>query len=165
MAFFRRGNVNYFLEQWDRVIRWNNQCIGGINTPTDQLPNGLDYYFAFFMNAYHLKDWLSMWAIENQRQALADKLSDDFKNIHCLRILKDLCNASKHFELKGPSISKQFATPRSYSLGKIEAILWLDGNQGSLHDLVKQITEYWSKFMKDNNLDRLKHDISGPLLP
>lgn len=98
-------------DQWARVHRWRDRLdayrVGG----------GLDYsihasvvrddFYAFFMNAYHLKDWLekdpatSLTKADLQRAIAASTP---------LKLVADLCNASKHFELGSGGWSGQEPT-------------------------------------------------------
>lgn len=165
MAAFRGGNLNFFLEQWERVIRWKNQC----NATSHYLAHGanqLDFYEAFFINAYHLRDWLAQWLKENNRPDILKKMRQDFKTKRFLRALKDICNGCKHFTLnQNIEIGKQYAIAREYLWGEIRNVILIGGEKYPLNDLLKDVFTYWNDFFKKYGLDQLKHDIRGPLIP
>ncbi len=92
----RAGNANFYLEQWDRVVRWKNQC--KIESKAGAATS-LDFYEAFFINAYHLKDWITQWLKKNKHDDIINELKLDFENQIFLKILRDICNGSKHFTL------------------------------------------------------------------
>lgn len=153
----RDANKNFFLEQWHRVERWKVRC--------DESPN-LDFYEAFFINSYHLKDWLTQWLKINNRHGLIKLINKDFKYKDELKCLKDLCNGSKHFTLtQNPAIGKQYTILRTYSLGKIRSTIFIGGKQFDVKDLTEYIYHYWDGILKKNNLDQLEDDLSGNPFP
>lgn len=167
MAFYRGGNTNYFLEQWDRVLRWKNKCVliseRGLK---DDCLTTLDYYFSFFINAYHLRDWITLWLKNNDKCQIIEILNKDFDDKDYLRMLRDVCNGSKHFELDKPSVGKQFATPRAYlGHGKIGYMILIGGEQSTPEELSEKIIIYWKDFLHENGLDVLENNTEGPLIP
>lgn len=68
MTVFRAGNLIFFIEQWERVIRWKDRC---------SLSSDLDFYEAFFINAY-LKDWMTQWLKENNKDEILKKMRARF---------------------------------------------------------------------------------------
>ena len=89
-----------YLEQWKRVKRWykkvkeiENDCKG-----TDD--ECLDIIYAFFMNLYHLKDWLKHSIFEqneNARQEVED-LFDENEGEEFFKVCADFVNGAKHME-------------------------------------------------------------------
>ncbi len=86
-----------YLEQWERVKRWW--------TRFREVSQGRTYFgisefyedeiFAFFLNCYHLKDW-----IKNDPSSgdLKDLVEPYINNSQALSICADLCNGLKHFK-------------------------------------------------------------------
>ncbi len=90
-----------YLEQFDRVKRWYQRFViinEGIqhNLPSD---NYQDEVYAFFLNCYHLKDW-----IKNDKSigAAAAKVEDFIENNDELKLCADICNSIKHLKLTTP---------------------------------------------------------------
>lgn len=96
--------MSKYREQRDRVQRWFEKfrlLDSGRphNQPSD---NYVDEVYAFFMNCYHLKDW-----IKNDPSAAA-KVSKDVVEAYinettALRLCADVCNSLKHLENSGRS--------------------------------------------------------------
>lgn len=88
-------------EQWTRVARWFARFKETNDGRTHDRAS--DYYqdevYAFFQNAYHLKDWL-----KNDPAASAQVLDVErfIDSSHGMRLCADLCNGSKHLTLTSP---------------------------------------------------------------
>jgi hypothetical protein len=85
-----------YLEQWERVIRWYGRFkeISESKNISQSSPNDEDDVFAFFLNCYHLKDW-----IKNDSMAtkfMSEKVEGFVNNSPSLSICADLCNGLKH---------------------------------------------------------------------
>ena len=89
-------------EQWLRVRRWHQRVAPILADPPPPRSPGeadaADDVFAFFMNCYHLKDWLKNDLADPHPEA--EKLVDDTE---ALRICRDLCNGLKHAGSRAPS--------------------------------------------------------------
>ena len=91
-------------DQWDRLRRWHQrlQPIRAklpANNPEKAL--ALDDVFAFFMNCYHLQDWVKKDGYKTEQQV------NDFifgvggaGGSDALRLCRDVCNGLKHYELQ-----------------------------------------------------------------
>lgn len=86
--------------QWQRIQRWYDR----INPRRHNLPDDymveakallLDDVFAFFMNCYHLRDWL----IESGAKARSE-VDDYIAGNDALALAKDICNGMKHCRLQ-----------------------------------------------------------------
>jgi hypothetical protein len=84
-------------DQWERVLRWH----GRLARIRAALPSrgiakqlALDDVFAFFMNCYHLADWIS-------RDGEKTKLEVDafMKRSKPMQLCRDVCNGLKHYRL------------------------------------------------------------------
>jgi hypothetical protein len=102
------SNKPKYLEQWERVNRWYNR-FKMINTgrPHDQpSENYQDDVYAFFLNCYHLKDWIRN---DQSTGAAAGKVEKFVENSVELNLCRDICNSIKHLKLK---CSKSGKDPR-----------------------------------------------------
>jgi hypothetical protein len=87
-------------DQWQRVQRWHQQvsAIGAGEFPFNDVesyrPWAGDVIYAFFMNCFHLKDWLvgSGAATEDAVNAFIDASE-------AMRWCRDICHGMKHFRL------------------------------------------------------------------
>ena len=87
-------------DQWERVQRWHQQvsAIGSRSFSYDDVesyrPWAGDIIYAFFMNCYHLRDWLIKSG--HSERVVVDAY---IKNSDALRWCRDICNGMKHFRL------------------------------------------------------------------
>jgi len=81
--------------QLRRVERWHQRAMRILN-PHEGLAGeeAIDFLYAFFQSAYHMRDWL-------QNSGAASKASLDalMSANHSLQLCRDVCNGSKHFAL------------------------------------------------------------------
>ncbi len=88
-----------FLEQLGRVKRWYARMKGLDFGKSHMMPS--DYYedevYSFFLNCYHLKDWLKN--DESVDLSVREKVEEFVNKNDCLLICADLCNSSKHLRL------------------------------------------------------------------
>ena len=95
-----------YIEQYERVKRWYEK-LKIINEGGElKLPN-TDYYedemLAFFINCYHLKDWI----MNDPISKVEPKLIEDFiTNSKYLSICADICNGTKHLTLNNSRTGK-----------------------------------------------------------
>src|SRR5262245_60194522 len=84
-----------YREQYDRMKRWYDRFVALDQGRPHDVPsdNYLDEIYAFFMNCYHLKDW-----IIHDITALPDeKVVETYINSsHPLKLCADICNSLKH---------------------------------------------------------------------
>lgn len=88
-------------EQWDRVERWFSSFKETNDGRTHDRAS--DYYqdeaYAFFQNAYHLKDWLKH---DPAASAQVRDVEAFISGSQSMRLCADLCNGSKHLALTTP---------------------------------------------------------------
>jgi hypothetical protein len=84
-----------YLEQWERVKRWYKKIKdieeGTVEESDDELR---DQVYAFFINCYHLKDW-----VKNTTNRNPEKLFDKNNGLECFKVCADFVNYSKHLTL------------------------------------------------------------------
>lgn len=95
-----KKKLKKYEEQYERVKRWYKRFfditfgkIHDINSEYYQ-----DEVYAFFINCYHLKDWIindSSIKINNKKQKIEDFINDN----ECMSLCADICNGLKHLEL------------------------------------------------------------------
>lgn len=149
--------MSYVKEQYDRMIRWYGYLIE-IHKGR-QHDKSTEYYqdivYVFFMNCYHLKDWI----INDPNVNLPSKQVEDFINSEdCMKISADICNSLKHLELN--------RSPRSGKVPKIESRAYtvqipnqtiqinyfIETNTGSkeVFELATECIHKWTEFIKNN---------------
>jgi hypothetical protein len=90
------------MEQLERAkrylirIRRNEKGFDGAGSP-EHFENALDDVFAFFLIAYHVKDWIVQSGEYNVTMAQANRFIAKHRE---LRACADLCNTTKHLELR-----------------------------------------------------------------
>ena len=87
-----------YLEQFDRVKRWY-QCLVLIDQGRrHNLPSNYyqDEVYAFFLNCYHLKDWIKN---DESIGVTTEKVEEFINNNKELRLCADICNGIKHLRL------------------------------------------------------------------
>jgi len=103
MSFAGKFHNKPYLEQFQRMKRWYNilNKIRVSNANENQTDKQVDIIYAFFINCFHLKDWLiHSKAIEQK------KVNDFIENNKEMMICRDLCNGCKHLSLTNPSVAK-----------------------------------------------------------
>jgi hypothetical protein len=90
-----------YPEQLDRVRRWYQrfqEISEGklLDKPSDFYQ---DEVYAYFMNCYHLKDWIKY---DPSTLSLAAKEENFIRNDPHMTLCADICNSSKHLKLSNP---------------------------------------------------------------
>jgi len=142
-----------YKEQYERVLRWYERFKAydtGIkhNKPSN---NYIDEVYAFFINCYHLKDWLK----NDPNINIGNSEIENFVNTSTdLKLCGDICNGIKHLNRKklskiGPKHYK-LNLKQNYISFKIEII---DNNKKyDAFELATTCIELWKQFLKEHNL-------------
>ena len=95
------GSSSKYLEQFDRVKRWYQRFVTIDEGKQHNLPsdNYQDEVYAFFVNCFHLKDWIKN---DESVGAAAAKVEDFIKNNKELNLCRDICHGIKHLKLDKP---------------------------------------------------------------
>lgn len=92
------SKLTKYDEQLDRVKRWYERFKEIEEGRSHDRPS--DYYqdvvYAFFMNCYHLKDWIKN---DPASSSVAGKVEDYISNTPDLSLCADICNGLKHLVL------------------------------------------------------------------
>lgn len=88
-----------YREQYDRVVRWQYRfaAIAQGRAHDAASDNYVDDIYAFFLNCYHLKDW-----IKNDGAvpaAVQQAVEGYVSKTRSLRLCADICNSLKHLRL------------------------------------------------------------------
>ncbi|PKN92926.1 MAG: hypothetical protein CVU44_12915 [Chloroflexi bacterium HGW-Chloroflexi-6] len=106
------AKVPDFIQQYLRVHRWynrvfkrsRNRLIRKARRPINEEELFLDDLYAFFVNCYHLKDWVINDAAIN----IAPEIVESTINSNLfLQLCADICNSSKHLKLRRDGRSGQ----------------------------------------------------------
>ena len=124
--------------------------------PHDQASdNYVDEIYAFFLNCYHLKDWirqdLSVAGVDRDRvEAFINSNRD-------LKLCADICNALKHVTLRAPRSGenpafgkKRFALSLGSGPTTISLRCEVETGKGSLDafEIARNCVEAWDEFIK-----------------
>jgi hypothetical protein len=91
-----------YVEQYQRMIRsYNRFAVMDQGQEYDRSSENYDdEAFAFFLNCYHLKDWIKN---DNAAGLAAQNDVENFINSsYPLKLCADICNSHKHLRLKAP---------------------------------------------------------------
>ena len=149
-------------EQFKRAKRWYERFknINNGMKHDKSSENYEDEMYAFFMNCYHLKDWIRN---DPAATSVANNVENYINNNLDLKLCADLCNSLKHFYLNEniyPPRSKEdpkFGTKSAtYDIAKnsIKFNYTIDTLSGprDAFDIATKCMEAWDKFYSDNNL-------------
>lgn len=129
--------------QLDRVRRWHERARRA-TTAIDRH----DFLYAFFENAFHLRDWL-----KDTGAASSKELEALFTENLDMRLCRDLANSHKHYSLRSPSQQAPPSEAREYSpgtgnLGKDDSLVVLsDGVKHDAFELATRILKAWDVFI------------------
>lgn len=129
--------------QLERVRRWHARLANQVQ-PVERY----DDLYAFFENAFHLRDWLK----DTNAVSQADLMSLFDENVE-MRLCRDLANAHKHHSLRDPSLPAPPSEAREYApatgkLGNGEALVILSGGvKYDAFELADRIMALWGRFI------------------
>ena len=90
-----------YPEQWERIRRWylrfEETSQGKLHDKQSDFYQ--DDVYAFFMNCYHLKDWIKN---DPTAFALSAKVETFISNVPEMALCADICNGLKHLVLTKP---------------------------------------------------------------
>ncbi|MCS7365552.1 MAG: hypothetical protein NDF54_08960 [archaeon GB-1867-035] len=146
-----------YQEQLERLCRWYKR-FELINQGVPHMCSS-DYYiddiYAFFLNCYHLKDWI----INDDGIQINKNMVEHFINQnYCMKVCADICNGIKHLKLsrsrsgKQPEFeSKHFnLTINGKTFPIIAVKLHVETEKGKIDafELAKECLEKWKDFIK-----------------
>jgi len=159
-------------EQFERLQRWYERFKkindGQVHDKSSEFYQ--DEVYAFFMNCYHLKDWI----IEDDAVVLASKddkgkkkriVENYINSVDDLKLCADICNSLKHLCLDKNRKPRSGEDPKfdrksaKLNIGvgpiKIEMKYIIDTLSGprDAFDIATKCIEAWGKFYSDNKLN------------
>jgi hypothetical protein len=153
MGFAGRFAKRPYLEQFERAKRWQ-AALTDADASSD-ISREVDIIYAFFMNCYHLRDWL-----EKSEAIEKAKVDDFFKQNKEMRICRDLCNSSKHLVLSEPSFGKdpdllgdEVTLFMEYNpINEHDFGIVVDYEKFKVLDLARRCIDLWTAFLDENKL-------------
>ena len=145
-----------YLEQFKRTQR-NLERFGEIHAGRvhdRDSEHYLDDVYGFFMNCYHLKDWLIN---DSAFPANRDEVEGFINSNVELQLCADICNAHKHLHLDRPrSTENPKMGPKKFFVGlgsgvtEIRATYLIDTASGprDAYDLAQKSLELWRTFIR-----------------
>jgi hypothetical protein len=164
--------VKPHLEQLARIKRWKSRIddFRFSNSPDIEISNQLDFIYAFFINCYHLKDFLEY------SKLVSDKVISKFveKNIE-MQICRYICFESKHCSItqahsgitdsstgekvihgltgciiiEGDPFQEILKYDNPIKNGKYSILV--NGKNYDLFELADKCVKLWETFLEENN--------------
>lgn len=128
--------------QLNRVRRWYMRALGADNSIDRR-----DFLYAFFENAYHLRDWLADTGAASKRDLQELFAEPD------MRLCRDLANSHKHYSLRRPGQPRPPSEAREYSpwggslSGDISLVILSDGVKHDAFELAGRVLGAWEAFI------------------
>lgn len=148
-----------YLEHWSRLRRLYN-LIDSLEKKEIENKKVLDckpdIYLSFFMQCYHLRDWLVN--SESIKSHEVDKL---IKDSYELGLCRNLCLGVKHYSISRPSpaeladfgdMGAKMPVFRTLSKTGERVVVLADGKVHNAFELVTACMDQWKKFLKDKKL-------------
>jgi len=150
-----------YREQYERARRWyaRLEALDVGRDHTVESDNYVDEVYAFFMNCYHVKDWIRN--DPDVPEAVRARVEQYVNSSRPLSLCADICNALKHLTLNGSRSgeSPSFGSKR-YRLAfggapKIGLTYEIETAKGATDafTLATECMEDWGRFLSDNGLD------------
>jgi hypothetical protein len=145
-----------YPEQWDRVRRWylrfREISEGKLHDRSSDFYQ--DDIYAFFMNCYHLKDWIKK---DPTASSLSAEVEDFITNVPEMALCADICNGIKHLVLLKPRSSEnpQFEK-RLFRVGvgtqptaiAVEYTIEMESGAIDAFELATRCLKAWEGFLK-----------------
>jgi hypothetical protein len=145
-----------WVGQYQRMIRWYEKFKK--TDPGDFEALGIeddhDILFTCFQNIFILKDWL------HHSASIPKKTLNDFIETNLeLQICRDICNGTKHFDLKQASVDNDFTIIREFvpfhkerDLNRNRIIILTGGHKYELKELAHKCILLWNQFLRAQKL-------------
>ena len=134
-------NIFSWRSQHERVKRWSHRLheVGD----ADSFQERLDFFLAFFLNCYALRDWFI-----NSNSISKREMDNLIQSNEAMCLCRDICNRSKHLTLRlPPSTEANFSIGREYSpSGDRFFIAYLDSIR-DLFGVAMSCVKFWDDFL------------------
>lgn len=150
-----------YREQYDRMKRWYDRFVALDQGRSHDMPsdNYLDEIYAFFMNCYHLKDWIKH---DGTLAPTVQRAVEPYINSsRPLKLCADICNSLKHLSLissrsgENPAFGKkQFGLALGTRPTTINLKSEIDTTNGAIDafQLATECVDAWDTFLAANGL-------------
>lgn len=151
-----------YIEQYERVWRWYRR-FEKINNNTEHdmaSDNYQDEVYAFFINCYHLKDW-----IKNDPTSEIDsqQVEDFIEKSNYLKICGEFCNGFKHCLVKKARIrNREFSLLMGGGqkvLAKVRYHITYNDKDYDAFELATNCLKEWDNFLLKNDNFRVKEEL------
>lgn len=140
-----------YVEQYKRVWRWYRR-FGKINNDTEH-DMASNYYqdevYAFFINCYHLKDWIKN---DPTSKISGQDVEGFIENSNYLKICGEFCNGLKHCLVEKPKIkNREFSlliNEGQKVLASVKYNIVYNGKSYDAFELATNCLEEWKGFFK-----------------
>jgi len=145
-----------WVEQFERVHRWHKKVKQIRRNQASTTEDDLDILFAFFLNCYHLYDWL-----KHSKVLAVEVLNKFFRQNEMMKICHDICVGSKHLKINQPLVDSDYRIAREYvpvplSGGQPSSrrtrLIKLNGNIFDMVNIADQSMFAVEDFLHKNNL-------------
>jgi len=146
------------IDQFERMIRWYRRY-QQINEGTQRgasFEGQYDDMLAFFMNCYHLKDWIKNdIADESFNRVVEDYINQN----DCLKLCADICNGAKHLDVtrsrfgEGTAIRTEVHLDESQDNPPVIRKWYITSESGQVFDsfdIATQCVEKWVEFFRQH---------------
>jgi len=134
-------NILSWRSQHDRLKRWSHRLheFGDASSFQERL----DFFLAFFLNCYALRDWFI-----NSNSISQTEMDNLIQSDEAMRSCRDICNRSKHLTLNRPaSTEPNFSIARECTpSGDRFFIAYLDSIR-DLFEVAMSCVKFWDDFL------------------
>jgi len=141
-------------EQWNRVQRWFARLQELSNSgraherPSDMY---IDDVYAFFINCYHLKDWIQ----HDDSSSLKNAVGDFGRDSVSFQICRDLCLGAKHLHVDDPKSNlkdkklgrKHFDYDVSSNVIRVTIFVETDAGEKEVLPIAEKCMREWREFL------------------
>jgi hypothetical protein len=128
--------------QFHRLERWFARL-----APSESVSDieRLDFYLAYFMNCYALRDW----SIKS-RAISAAQIDEMIGKNDSMRLCRDICNRSKHLVISSPSTDADFQIFREYNFYDTTTrwVIFANTAKLDLFDVASSAMSFWKQFIE-----------------
>ena len=151
------AKLRKYQEQFERLKRWYDRFEkihqGRLHTLASDYYN--DEIYAFFLNCYHLKDWIQN---DDTVKLPKGKIEHFINQNECMRVCEDICNGIKHLKRKSHSGRAPEFGARKFSLNlggskpiiKIKYSIITKTGTIDAFELASGCVQKWKEFIKKN---------------
>jgi hypothetical protein len=136
------------------MLRWRDRLLP-VLTEDEPIEGDTvyDFTYAFFQSSYHLQDWMLA-----TMPALKTPLAELFGSSFPMKMCRDICNSTKHFDYKRPTVDPQPRIGFEWGLAEwgMPGGWYLQSDERwSIKDLMHSCITSWDKFIAQHDLSDL----------